>query len=134
MESKLLPHGEAFLFFDEILSANVDEVVGTYIFKQSHKIFQGKSDLLHVPQVMLIESIIQCGGAGVRKTGFTNGLFGLVKVDIAKFLEPVYFDQMVTYKIKNIHLKKDLIVQKGKGYIDAKPVLEASWSTVRIKK
>ena len=107
--------------------------MGSYTFKQTHKVFQGQSDST-VPQLLLLESIIQCGGAGVRKTGFTNGLFALVKIEWVNFLEPVAFDQMVTYKIKNIQLKEGLIHQKGEGYIDEKPVLEASWSTVRIKK
>lgn len=133
MASKLLSHGEAFLFLDEILSANSDEVVGSYTFKQTHKVFQGQSGS-SVPQMLLLESIIQCGGAGVRQTSFTNGLFALVKIEWVNFLEPVAFDQMVTYKIKNIQLKEGLIHQKGEGYIDEKPVLEASWSTVKIKK
>lgn len=133
MASKLLPHGEAFLFLDEILSANCDEVVGTYTFKQTHKAFQGQSGST-VPQMLLIESIIQCGGAGVRKTGFTNGLFVLVKIEWVKFLMPIAFDQMVTYKINNLQLTERLINQQGKGYVQGKLVLEASWSTVRIKK
>ena len=133
MKSNLLPHGEAFLFLDEILIVNSDEVVGTYTFKQSHKTFQGQSGST-VPQVLLIESIIQCGGAGVRQIGFTSGLFGLAKIDRVKFLVPVDFNQMVTYKIKNIQLREKIISQKGEGYVEEKLVLEASWSMVRIKK
>ena len=133
MENNLLPHGEAFLFIDEILSANSDEVVGTYTFKQTHKVFQGQSGST-VPPMLLVESIIQCGGSGVRKTGFTSGLFALVTIEWVKFLEPVAFDQMVTYKIKNLQLKEGLVIQKGKGYAEGKLAIEVSWSTVRIKK
>jgi len=133
MENKLLPHGEAFLFLDEIISADSDQVVGLFTFKRSHKAFQGQTGS-SVPQMLLIESIIQCGGAGVRKAGFTNGLFALVKIEVVKFLLPIAYDQMVTYKINNLDLKEGRIYQKGEGFVDDKLAIVASWSTVRIKK
>lgn len=108
---ELLPHRAPFLFVDEILSVSNDEVIGVTTFDNITNV------LLHgstVPEIILIESMVQCGGAGVRLLGVTNGVFALAHIETAQFLKGVEYGMQVKYIIKNVRLSEKIIKQQGK--------------------
>ncbi|WP_232424845.1 3-hydroxyacyl-ACP dehydratase FabZ family protein [Algoriphagus resistens] len=85
----LIPHRYPFLFVGEILSVSVDEIVGTKTFSKTKDEMLGGSfpGFGYIPGMILIESMAQCGGAGIKKLGLANGFFGLVSMDKVRFLK-----------------------------------------------
>jgi 3-hydroxyacyl-[acyl-carrier-protein] dehydratase len=126
----LLPHRAPFLFVDEILSADIDCVIGTQTFdKEDERLID---ITFPVPFPIILESMAQCGGAGIRSIGKTEGLFALVNVDFANFLLPVFFGELVTYEVKNVRISDKMLKQSGKAFVNDKLVLEAAWMCVKI--
>jgi len=129
----LIPHRIPFLFVDEIISANSNEIVGYRTFNNSEQILKGSfPDFNFVPGMIIIESMAQCGGAGVKMLGITNGLFGLASIENANFYKGVNFGEKVRYEIKNIRLSNKVIKQSGIAYVDETPVLSATWMCIRM--
>jgi len=130
----LIPHRHPFLFVDEILSASTEEIVGTKIFSKSRdELCTGSfPDAGFVPGMILIESMAQCGGAGIKLLGLADGFFGLVSLDKVRFLSGVSYETEVKYVIKNIRLSERLIKQEGVVYVEDRPVAEATWVCAKL--
>lgn len=133
MANDLLPHGDAFLFLDQIDKANEDGVVGTFTFCRNHKVFGSGHEEDIVPQVLLVESMVQCGSAGVRQLKGLSGVYGLAKIEEVEFLRPVHFDLKITFRIKNTKSSNAIIRQHGTGYVSGEVVMKASWISKRLK-
>lgn len=130
----LIPHRAPFLFVDELVLVNPEEIIGEKTFDDSNFILKGSfPDFNYVPGTILIESMAQCGGAGVRMLGVSNGIFALAYIETAQFLGGVKFNEKVRFVIKNVRLSEKMIKQSGKAYIDERIVLEASWMSIRIE-
>ncbi len=81
---KLLPHREPFLFVDKIEKSDQEEIIGYKRFTEAEFFFKGHfPDYPVVPGVILVETMAQCGGAGIRMTGMLGdeALFFLASVD-----------------------------------------------------
>ncbi len=131
---KLLPHRGSFLFVDKILSVSELEIVGTKTFDGTNSFFRGSfPDHHYVPGMILIESMAQCGGAGIRKLGLAEGVFALVSIQGAKFLKGVNYDTPVTYKIQNLKIGEKLIKQAGVIISENDIVAEASWMSMKME-
>lgn len=130
----LIPHRYPFLFVDEILSVSVDEIVGTKTFSKTKDEMLGGSfpGFGFVPGMILIESMAQCGGAGIKKLGLANGFFGLVSMDKVRFFKGVAYETEVKYIVKNIRVSDRLIKQEGVAYVINEPVAEASWICAKL--
>lgn len=130
----LIPHRAPFLFVDEIISADKEEIIGIKTFDDTNAILKGSfPELNYVPGTILIESMAQCGGAGVRLLGISNGIFALAYIETAQFFKGVLFNQKVKFVIKNVRLSEKMIKQSGKAYLGDDVVLEASWMCIRIE-
>ncbi|MDR3160165.1 MAG: beta-hydroxyacyl-ACP dehydratase, partial [Spirochaetaceae bacterium] len=84
----LLPHREPFLFVDEIISADKDRISARHVFTEGEFFFRGHFPQYPVvPGVILVETMAQSGGAGLRKLGILGdgALFFLATVDKVKF-------------------------------------------------
>lgn len=131
----LIPQREPFLFVDDIICANREEIVGIKTYDTSFLFCEGHFlERKIVPGVILIESIVQCGGAGVTKLGlFKEILWGLASIDHVRFfdvLEPAATVKMV---IKNLKLSDKALKQTGTAFYDEKVILEATWLCLPLK-
>lgn len=133
---KLIPHRYPFLFVDKIIIANEKEVIGVKSFDRTNdKMLTGSfPDYDFIPGMILIESMAQCGGAGVKKAGLAEGFYGLVSMGSVRFLKGVTYDEEIKYIIKNLRVSNRLIKQSGIAYSRDEPIAEATWVCARIDK
>jgi 3-hydroxyacyl-[acyl-carrier-protein] dehydratase len=126
----LLPHREPFLFVDEIVEASKERIVARHVFAESEFFFRGHfPEYPVVPGVILIETMAQSGGAGLRKLGVIGGsaLFFLATVDKVKFRRQVRPGDEVRSEIENLRLSPRMIKQSGKAYVGNELAAEAEW-------
>jgi 3-hydroxyacyl-[acyl-carrier-protein] dehydratase len=125
----LIPHRPPFLFVDEIVSATEQTIVGTKVFDDSFEIFHGHYPGYQiVPGTILIESLAQCGGAGVRTLGLGgNGLYVLAAIEQARFFVAVEFGATVRMVVTNLRLGGKTLRQSGKAFVGELLVAEATW-------
>ncbi len=132
--NELIPHRKPFLFVDKILSATKEEIVGIKVFEDSNEMLKASfPNHDFIPGMILIESMAQCGGAGIKLLGITDGLFGLANIEKAVFLKGAAYNKPMRYVIKNIRLSDKIIKQSGVVYMDEDAVLEATWTCIRLE-
>jgi 3-hydroxyacyl-[acyl-carrier-protein] dehydratase len=127
---ELLPHREPFLFVDEIVSADEGQIVAKHVFTENEFFFKGHFPRYPVvPGVILIETMAQSGGAGLRKLGILSGgsLFFLGTVDKVKFRRQVRPGDEVRSEIRNLRISSRMIRQSGKAYVGGELAAEAEW-------
>lgn len=125
----LLPHRDPFLFVDRIEHFDEKTVLGYRQFRSSENFFRGHfPDYPVVPGVLLVESLAQCGGAGVRAQGtLGNKLFFLAAIEKAKFRRQVRPDEEIKMEIENLRIGARMIRQKGVASVDGEIACEAEW-------
>lgn len=130
----LIPHRYPFLFVDEITNVNKDEITGVKTFDESFVFFQeNHTKEKIVPNMILIEAMAQCGGAGVKK--LNNGddeLYGLASIENAKFFSTVEVGSTIEMIVKNIKISNRVIKQSGTVYCKDKIAVEATWMCAKL--
>jgi len=126
----LLPHREPFLFVDEIVKASNERIIARHIFTGNEFFFKGHfPEYPVVPGVILIETMAQSGGAGLRKLGVLGAdtLFFLTTVDKVKFRRQVRPGDEVRCEIENLRISQKMIKQRGNAFIGDELAAEAEW-------
>jgi 3-hydroxyacyl-[acyl-carrier-protein] dehydratase len=126
----LLPHRAPFLFVDEILSADSGAVTARHVFGEGEFFFKGHFPRYPVvPGVILVETMAQSGGAGLRKLGILGeeALFFLATVDKVKFRRQVRPGEEVRSEIKNLRVSPRMIKQSGRAFVGGELAAEAEW-------
>ena len=126
----LLPHRDPFLFVDEIVEASKEKIVAKHVFTESEFFFKGHfPEYPVVPGVILVETMAQSGGAGLRKMGVMgdDALFFLATVDKVKFRRQVRPGDEVRSEIENLRVSPKMIKQSGKAYVGDELAAEAEW-------
>ena len=126
----LLPHREQFLFVDEVVAASNEKIVATHVFTEKEFFFAGHfPEYPVVPGVILVETMAQSGGAGLRKLGVLGGnaLFFLATVDKVKFRRQVRPGDTVRSEIENLRVSPKMIKQRGKAFVGEELAAEAEW-------
>jgi 3-hydroxyacyl-[acyl-carrier-protein] dehydratase len=127
---ELLPHRSPFLFVDDIVSADNSKIVARHVFTEKEFFFAGHFPLYPVvPGVILVETMAQSGGAGLRKLGILGdgALFFLASVDKVKFRRQVRPGDEVRSEIENLRVSARMIKQSGKAYVGGELAAEAEW-------
>jgi 3-hydroxyacyl-[acyl-carrier-protein] dehydratase len=127
---KLLPHRQPFLFVDRIEKAGEEEIIAYRRFTEKDFFFRGHFPAYPVvPGVILIETMAQCGGAGVRQMGNLGGdaLFFLASVDKVKFRRQVRPGDELRVVVKNLRLGPKVIKQAGQAFVGQELAAEAEW-------
>ena len=129
----LLPHREPFLFVDEIVRADEEIIIARRRFTEDEFFFKGHfPGYPVVPGVILIETMGQSGGAGLRKMGIIEGdaMFFLAAVDKVKFRRPVRPGDEVRSEVVNLRVSPGMIKQSGKAFVGDELAAEAEWMCI----
>lgn len=127
----LIPHRKPFLFVDKIETATKERTVGYRTFTlESDEFFKGHfPEYPIVPGVILLETMAQCGGAGVKTLGiYPDGtIFFLASVEKAKFRKEVRPGNEVRLEIENLRLSPRVMKQRGTAYVGEEVAAEGEW-------
>lgn len=130
----LIPHRYPFLFVDKIIIADEKEIVGIKSFNKIDDIIvtENFSSMDVIPGMIIVESMAQYGGAGLKLAGLADGFFGLMSLENVTFFKEVVYKEEIKYVIKNLRISKKLIKQSGIAYMKGEPVTEATWICARF--
>ena len=127
---RILPHRRPFLFVDRIEKADRNEIIGYRRFTEREEFLEGHfPGRPVVPGVILIETMAQCGGAGICLLGKikSDRSFFLAAIEKARFLREVRPNEEVKLVIENLRVTNWLLKQGGKAFVGDELVAEAEW-------
>lgn len=126
----LIPHRPPFLFVDRLIEATPEYTIGERTFPETEYFFKGHfPDYPVVPGVILVETMAQCGGAGMIAADVCppDRLFLLGTVDKCKFRRQVRPGDTVRMETRTIRIASKLVRQKGCAYVGDELAAEAEW-------
>jgi len=125
----LLPHREPFLYVDALTHVDKERIIGRRTYTDEDYFFKGHfPQYAVVPGVILIESMAQCGGAGIKALqNAEDALFFLASVDKVKFRAQVRPNDTVRFEVTNLRISPRMIKQSGIAYVGDKVAAEAEW-------
>ncbi len=131
---ELLPQRYPFLFLDEIEWATKAEIKGSKTYDNSFFFYQEQNGTKKiVPNLILIESLVQCGGAGVTQIGILEkGFWGVATLENVKFYGSVELDSTVSMLVKNLKVSNKVLKQRGTALCNGHVIIEATWLCLQL--
>lgn len=131
----LLPQRQPFLFVDALLAVSRDGISGVKTYSKDFMFFEefwpGEKT---VPPAILIESLIQVGGAGVTKLGiFQRAAWGLAGLSSIRVYDRVRAGETTKMHVTTSKVSHKVLQQAGETFCNDKKILEASWLCLRLK-
>ena len=125
----LLPHREPFLFVDRIEKADEREIVGYRRFPANEFFFAGHfPGYPVVPGVILLETMVQVGGAGRRIVApDTPPIYYLATIEKVKFRRQVKPGEELRIEVTNLRVGRTAVRQRGRAYVGGELAVEAEW-------
>ncbi|HSV55724.1 MAG TPA: 3-hydroxyacyl-ACP dehydratase FabZ [Magnetospirillaceae bacterium] len=123
-----LPHRDPFRFVDSVL-IDGETIRGRKLWTGSEFFFPGHfPGHPVVPGVILLETMAQCGGVGVKLMGIVPaGTFFFATMDGIRFRRPVYPGDTLEMEIVNLRASSRAVKQQGRGLVGGTLAVEASW-------
>lgn len=125
----LIPHREPFLFVDRIEKADKDGIVGYRRFPASEAFFAGHfPGYPVVPGVILVETMAQVGGAGLRIIDPDRPeIYYFATLDKVRFRRQVRPGEEVRVEVTLLRNGKTAVKQAGRAYVGDELAAEAEW-------
>ena len=130
---RYIPHRKPFLFVDAFEVRPDKTVTGTRRFTEEDFFFAGHfPGYPVVPGVILVESMAQCGGAGLVWAELIpyRYFFFLATIKDAKFRRQVVCGDTARFEVATLRLTKKLLRQRGMCYVGDELAAEAEWLCV----
>lgn len=136
---KYLPHRPPFVFVDEFETTPDGNCIrGSRLFTTDDFFFKGHfPGFPVVPGVLLVESLAQCGGAGMVKSGRvpTGCDFFLASIKEVKFHSKVGPGDRLDMEVETLKtIRNRFLVQKGRGLVNGEVAVEAQWVCAVVPK
>ena len=129
----LLPHRDPFLFVDKIVSVTNEEIIGVKSFDEKDGWLKGSfPGSGFIPGMILVESMAQCGGAGIKLLGIADGTFALTTIEHVLFFAGAQYYKEIKYVIQNLRISRSIIKQSGTAFMDGQSLMEATWMSVKV--
>lgn len=127
----LIPHRPPFLFVDDV-EIDGNTIIASHTYKPEDWFFKGHfPEFAVVPGVLLVETLAQAGGAGVKLLGVPHeGIFMLAKIRSATFRRPVRPGEKLDMRIECVKASPHIIHQKGTGKVGDEVAVEAEWINI----
>jgi 3-hydroxyacyl-[acyl-carrier-protein] dehydratase len=125
----LIPHRDPFLFVDRIEKADKDGIVGYRRFPAGEAFFAGHfPGYPVVPGVILVETMAQVGGAGLRIIDPDRPeIYYFATLDKVRFRRQVRPGEEVRVEVTLLRNGKTAVKQAGRAYVGDELAAEAEW-------
>ncbi|GAB3218156.1 3-hydroxyacyl-ACP dehydratase FabZ [Algoriphagus aestuariicola] len=116
------------------MSSTEEEIIGTKIFSKKDEWLKGSfPESGFIPGMILVESMAQCGGAGIKLLGIAEGIFALTSIEHVQFFAGGLYGKQIKYLIKNRRISSSIIKQSGTAMMGESKLMEASWMSVKVR-